>query len=253
MRTLSLIAFAGFLMLWGVYYYIRDNSSNPYLKKSDEASLLVSDSKEETLLSKKRRRDLDKIGNVINENSVNLDDATKEEIKEAKNKFDNKEGIKELQALLEQSYLDRNSSIKDIKRIQDEILERKNRLKLNPENTEKWDPKFVYYLMIQENYTYAEINLIKSLAENGLNMEEIEYINELTKEEAFMERIMAFKNQGDINRTVASFNKTKKPKEMDDFIDDPLNDGASIESKLIEMDYNQEEKEEMIYGNNQQQ
>ena len=124
-------------------------------------------------------------------------------------------------------------------------------MKVDVTNTEKWEPKFIYYLMLQENYTYAEINAIKSLQENGLNAEEINYITELVKEDGFKERIQAFKAQGDTGRAIASLKK--KPKEKDDFIDDPTIGQASMESKLIEMNYNQEEKEEMVYGNQQQQ
>lgn len=249
MRTISILAFTSFLLLWGVYYFLKDNKRNEKAQVTSSDVLEESLNKEGSVLSAKRKRDLDKIGAVINENNVRIDDDTREEIKTAKKGYETKEGVKELQAMLEQSYLDRNSSIKDIKRIQDAIIEKKNKLKETVTNTERWDPRFVYYLMIQENYTYAEINLIKSLAENGLNMEEIEYINELIREDSFMDRIMAFKSQGDVSRAVASFKKTKK-KEVDDFIDD-VSEGPSIEDKLIEMNYNQEEKEEMIYGNNQ--
>lgn len=247
-----MLAFASFLVLWGVYYFLKDNQTNPYVNNdSAEEQIVVGQKQESSILSKKRRRDLDKIGHVINENNVEIDEDIKEEIKVAKDKFDTKEGIKELQAMLEQSYLDRNSTVKDIKRLQDKIIEKKNKAREEVANTEKWDPRFVYYLMIQENYTYPEINLIKSLSENGLNAEEIEYINELIREDGFTERIMAFKSQGDVSRTVASFKKKQKPKEVDDFIDDPLNDGTKIEDRLIEMNYNQEEKEEMLYGANQ--
>lgn len=249
-----MLAFAGLVVLWGVYTYLRsDRLSTAALENegSEQEALSAPEAQKQSLLSKKHRRDLDKIGAVINENNVAIDDETKEEIKVAKEKFDHVEGVKELQAMLEQSFLDRNSTVKDIKRLQDKIIEKKNKLREEVSNTEKWDPRFVYYLMLQENYTYPEVNLIKSLTENGLNPEEIEYINELIREDGFTERIMAFKQQGDVGRTVASFSKKKKPKEVDDFIDDPLNDGTSIESKLIEMDYNQEEKEEMRYGANQ--
>lgn len=250
MRTLSIIAFTSFLLLWGVYFYLKDSDKKDAVAESENTEVLEQSlSKDGSLLSKKRRRDLDKIGAVINEDNAQIDESTKEEIKTNKTAYNAKEGVKELQQLLEQSYLDRASTVKDIKRIQGEIIERKNKLKETVANTEKWDPRFVYYLMIQENYTYAEINLIKSLAENGLNMEEIEYINELVREDSFIDRIMAFKQQGDVGRAVASFKKTKK-KEVDDFIDD-VSDGPSIEDKLIEMNYNQEEKEEMKYGNNQ--
>lgn len=253
MRTLALLAFASCLVLWGVYSYLKDNSQNPYVNNEASEEVIIDGQKTQqpSMLSQKRRRDLDKIGHVINENNVAIDEEVKEEIKVAKDKFDTKEGIKELQAMLEQSYTDRNSTLKDIKRIQDKIIEKKNKAREEVANTEKWDPRFVYYLMIQENYTYPEINLIRSLSENGLNTEEVEYINELIREEGFMERIMAFKQQGDVSRTVASFKKKSKPKEVDDFIDDPLNDGTKIEDKLIEMNYNQEEKEEMLYGANQ--
>ncbi|MBC7428981.1 MAG: hypothetical protein H7336_10240 [Bacteriovorax sp.] len=250
MRTISIIAFTSFLLLWGVYFFLKsDDKKDTALESANTEVLEKALSKDGTILSNKRRRDLDKIGSVINEDNVKIDEDTKEEIKTAKTAYNAKEGVKELQAMLEQSYLDRASTVKDIKRIQGEISERKNKMKQDVTNTEKWDPRFVYYLMIQENYSYAEINLIKSLAENGLNMEEIEYINELVRENSFMDRIMAFKQQGEVNRAVASFKKPKK-KEVDDFIDDVKN-GPGIEDKLIEMNYNKDEKEEMIYGNNQ--
>lgn len=249
MRTISILAFTSFLVLWGVYFFLKDNEKTNKVQVTDTQVLDEKLEKEGSVLSNKRKRDLDKIGAVINENNVRIDDKTREEIQTAKKGYETKESVKELQALLEQSYLDRNSSIKDIKRIQETIIEKKNKLKEVVSNTERWDPRFVYYLMIQENYTYAEINTIKSLSENGLNMEEVEYINELIREDSFMDRIMAFKAQGDVSRAVASFKKTKK-KETDDFIDD-VSEGPSIEDKLIEMNYNQEEKEEMIYGHNQ--
>lgn len=250
MRTISIIAFTSFLLLWGVYFFLKDKGIKSTADVSENTEALENSlAKDGSLLSQKRRRDLDKIGAVINEDNALIDESTKEDIKTSKTAYSAKESVKELQQLLESSYLDRASTVKDIKRIQDEIIERKNKLKEDVVNTEKWDPRFVYYLMIQENYTYGEINMIKSLSENGLNMEEIEYINELIREDSFTDRIMAFKQQGEVGRAVASFKKTKK-KEVDDFIDD-VSDGPSIEDKLIEMNYNQSEKEEMIYGNNQ--
>ena len=250
MRTMSIIAFASFLLLWGAYFLLKENRQTTAESAADVEVLEQDLTKKGSVLTAKRKRDLDQIGAVINEETVQLDDETKEQIKTAKAGYDTKEGLKELQAMLEQSYLDRNSSIKDIKRIQSDITEKKLKLKQEPTNTEKWDPRFVYYLMIQENYTYPEINMIKSLAENGLNMEEIEYINELIREESFTERIMAFKSQSEISgRTVAS--AKKKPKEVDDFITDVNDDGSTMEDKLIEMNYNESEREEMRYGNNQ--
>ncbi|MGZ3806835.1 MAG: hypothetical protein ACXVCE_02015 [Bacteriovorax sp.] len=254
MRTLSIMAFASFLVLWGVYSYLMDDTV-PVETTSIEVQTTgkkkpTKSEEPETLLTHKKRRELDKIGSVINEDNADIDYETRNQIKVAKKVYDNDQNLKDKQALLEQSYMDKSSSIKDIKRLQDVIIELKNKMKKEVANTERWDPKFVYYLMIQENYTYAEINQIKSLSENGLNAEEINYITELVKEDAFKERISAFKTQGDSGRAIASLKK--KPKEKDDFIEDPTIGQASMESKLIEMNYNQEEREEMVYGNSQQ-
>lgn len=258
MRTLSIMAFASFLVLWGVYSYLRNDEapvSGEQLtgmpSKEKWQKSMKENQDQDTLLTAKKRRELDKIGSVINEDNADIDHETKAQIQVAKKVYDNNQALKEKQALLEQSFMDKASSIKDTKRLQDEIAELKNKMKQEVSNTEKWDPKFIYYLMIQENYTYAEINMIKNLSENGLNPEEINYITELIKENAFKERIQAFKANGETGRAVAS--AKAKPKEKDDFIDDPTVGQASMESKLIEMNYNQEEKEEMVYGANQQQ
>jgi hypothetical protein len=247
------MAFASFLVLWGVYTFLRNDQApeeqvagtNATAKKS---GALADDS--DSLLTAKKRRELDKIGTVINEDNADIDHDTKAQIQVAKKVYDVKESLKEKQAMLEQSFMDKASTIRDIKRLQAEISELKVKTHQDVTNTEKWDPKFTYYLMMQENYTYAEINMIKNLSENGLNAEEINYITELVKEDAFNERIQAFKVNGDNGRAIASVKK--KPKEKDDFIDDPNVGQASMESKLIEMNYNQEEKEEMVYGANQQ-
>ncbi len=245
------MAFASFLILWGVYTFLKDDAaSNTQSHASRGNSTNTYQDASDSLLTQKKRRELDKIGTVINEDNAQLNPETREEIKVAKKVYDGNQNLKEKQAMLEQSFLDKASSVKDTKHLQEEIIEMKNKMKLDVANTEKWDPKFIYYLMIQENYTYAEINQIKSLSENGLNPEEINYITELIKEDAFKERIQAFKSQGDSGRAIASLKK--KPKEKDDFIDDPTTGGASMESKLIEMNYNQDEKEEMVYGNSQQ-
>ena len=107
--------------------------------------------------------------------------------------------------------MDRASSIKDIKHLQNKIVDIRNKAKTDALNTEKWDPKFIYYLMLQENYTYQEINNIKSLSDNGFNSEELNYINEQIKEASFEDRIKSLKGQGEIGRATASLmNKLKE-------------------------------------------
>lgn len=243
------MAFASFLVLWGVYSFLREDAApvNKFSGQGKPGNRLNANAPDSPIYQK-NRRDLDKIGNVINEDNVDISHETKDQIKVAKKVFDVAQNLKEKQEFLEQSFSDHASTIKDIKRLQNEIVDINSKLKTDSLNTEKWDPKFIYYLMMQENYTYQEINNIKSLSENGLNAEEVNYINDLIKEDAFMERVRSYKNQGESARSIAS--SKKKTKEKDDFFDSPK-ESESQESKLIEMNYNQEDKEEIVYGNNQ--
>ena len=251
MRTFSIIVFTGILFLWGAYFLLKDVGLTTAENKVANDSVEQDPNIEGSVLTKKRKYELDQIGAVINKDTVKLDAETRQKIKSAKAGYDSKEGVKELQALLEQSYLDSNSSINDIKRLQAQIIDLKLKLNQTPTNSEKWDPKFVYYLMMQENYTYPEINMIRSLAENGLNMEEIEYIKELILEDSFNEKIKSFKSKHEVDARAIAANKSKKKiKEVDEFITD-VDDGVAIEDKLIEMNYNESQKEEMRYGNNQ--
>lgn len=191
------------------------------------------------ILKENNIRNIDKIGDVINEDTVKLDKEIKDRIKQDKVKFDNEQNLKEKISLLEQSFLDKHSSIRDIKRLQSEIQDVKNKMKVEIHNTEKWDPMFVYYLMIQENYTYNEINQIKSLSENGISGEELNYINDLIKQESFKQQVLGYKNQGEVGRVVASLKKPSKPKEHDEFVDSPETASAA-EDSLIEMNYGQD-------------
>lgn len=255
MKTLSLVALTGFLVIWGVSLFVKDNNNlakNPHTKiQSSDNTKSTADNinDEETLLSEENIRELDKIGIVINEDNVEIDHEAKVKIKTERIVYEDQQTLKEKQVLLEQSFMDQNSSITDIKRLQDSIAQMKNKLKIDLNNSEKWDAKFIYYLMLQENYTFSEIDSIKSLSDNGLTPEEINFITDIVKEDSFMERIVNYKNQNEKGRNLAALRN--KPKEKDDFIDDPSNDGSSVESKLVEMNYNQEEKEEMLYGSNQ--
>lgn len=248
MRKLSLYAFFSFVALWGINLYIlHDKEFTPpkiakAKKTTREVAAVNTEKKEEQIsedpLTQKNYGNLEKIGDVINEKTAKIDDSTREQIKRDKVRFDNEENVKEKVVLLEQSFLDKNSSVKDIKRLQADIQDSKNKLKMEVNNTEKWDPMFVYYLMIQENYTYGEINQIKSLSENGISNEELNYINELVKEESFKKQVLGYKNHGEIGRVVASF-KRSGPKEKDEFVDNK-EVTSSAEEKLIEMNYGQQ-------------
>jgi hypothetical protein len=255
MRKLSLIALASFLFLWGLnLYVVRDEHF--FIPKLSEGSkkkvkrVVASETPDSPinseLLVPENVRELDKIGDVINEENVKIGAAEKEQIKKEKVKFDNDQNLREKVTMLEQSFLDKHSSVRDIKRLQSEIQDLKNKMKIEIQNTEKWDPMFIYYLMISENYTYMEINTIRSLQENGISKDELNYINDLIRQEAFKQQVLSFKNSGNIDKVVANLGK-KKAKEKDEFVGGDEN-APSLEDKLIEMNYGQEQKDEMIYG-----
>lgn len=197
-------------------------------------------------LKKKNVKDLDRLGEVFNEFNTTLSKEEIKQIKEDKAKYDLKEKLKNKSLELEKAYLAKNYSINEIKKIQSDVIDLKRKLNEEVENIEKWDPKFVYYLIINDNYTLSEINQMKNLSEHGLSQDEISYIKEYTQTSEFNERLGSFKENNEVVRKTASV-----PKEKDEYIDEPERETASLEDKLIEMDYNSEEKEEMAYGYNQ--
>jgi len=243
MKKFSLIAVGTFLVLCGVYFFLQPEQKKSIAKSSPKVEEIKQPV--ESIVTATSSRELDKIGVVINEENAKIDEETKTQIKKERKLYDQKRDLKEKEAMLEQSFLDRSSSVGDTKKIQEQVVDLKNKLDIPLKNTERWDPRFVFYLMIQENYTYGEINQIKSLTDNGISPEEQNFINDLIKQNPFNEKITAFKNQEGFSRAVAS--SSKKKREKDEFIEDD-SEHVSLESKLIEMNYNQDEKEEMAYG-----
>lgn len=202
--------------------------------------------KKQAYIGKQNAKDLDRLGEVYNEFNSTLSKEELKEIKDQKKKFDLKEKLKNKTQELEKAYLAKNYSVSEIKKLQGDVVELKRKLDMEVDNIEKWDPKFVYYLIINDNYTLSEINQMKNLGEHGLSQDEIEYIKEYTQTGEFNERLTGFKENSEVVRKTASV-----PKEKDEFVDAPENETASLEDRLIEMDYNPEEKEEMSYGYNQ--
>lgn len=249
MRKLSLATFTIFLATWAIFHFLKMDIES----KKDERELSRVDQIDEedskSILSNSRKNELDQIAAVINSKNVAIDSKTKSVIQKERVKYDNKKDLQNLVALLEQSYIDINGSVKDIKKIQDKIIKLKKEMGLDVVNSEKWDPRLVYYLMIQENYTYHEINLIHSLADNGISKDELEYIKELTRDEAFTKRINNFKNSEDAQRAIASY-KVPQYREKDEYIEG-MQDEVALEDKLIEMNYSDDEIMEMKHGYNQ--
>lgn len=249
MKKLSFLALSLFIVTWAISHFLRQDSEQSAQESvSNEDIYDGSLNSKKSLLTQKNKRSLDEIQAVINKDNVAISNDTKLAIKEKRKKYDAKKDLENLVTVLEQSYIDKNNTHKDIKKIQGKIKKLREELKNDILNTEKWDPNLVYYLMIQENYTYAEINLIKSLSENGINHEELEYIKEMVKEASFQERIKLFKNSDDAQRAIASY-KVPTYREKDEYVDDgrPV---TTIEDKLIEMNYSDEEIMEMQHGYN---
>ena len=243
MRKLSLMAFASFLILWGISNYL---GRRPVVTKKMQEQIIAPDQQPEqqddkqTLLTHAKKRQLDKIGEVINAKTVELDTRTKEKISLAKKDFDIKNDLRDKEKMLEQSFSDQNSTFQDIKALQNKIVDHKNKLKLEVKNSEKWEPGFVYYLMMNENYSYTDVNNIQSLSENGFNTEELNYISEVMRSKGFYEKVAEYKGQGEMKRKIAS---TYNPKEVkDEFNDTGEEEVISAEDKIIEMNYSNQQR-----------
>lgn len=228
------------------------DSEEEYLDTTEDANQVgagaqkSANQKNAQYLKKKNVKDLDRLGEVFNEFNTTLSKEELKQIKEDKVKFDLKDKLKNKSLELEKAYLAKNYSLSEIKKLQSEVIDLKRKLNVEVENIEKWDAKFVYYLIINDNYTLSEINQMKNLGEHGLSQDEISYIKEYTQTSEFNERLGSFKENNEVVRKTASV-----PKEKDEFIEESESETASLEDKLIEMDYNSEEKEEMAYGYNQ--
>lgn len=228
------------------------DSEEEYLDTTEETNQIgagaqkSANQKNAQYLKKKNVKDLDRLGEVFNEFNTTLSKEELKQIKEDKVKFDLKDKLKNKSLELEKAYLAKNYSLSEIKKLQSEVIDLKRKLNVEVENIEKWDAKFVYYLIINDNYTLSEINQMKNLGEHGLSQDEISYIKEYTQTSEFNERLGSFKENNEVVRKTASV-----PKEKDEFIEESESETASLEDKLIEMDYNSEEKEEMAYGYNQ--
>lgn len=252
MRNLSILAFTSFLILWGISSYLKglhaptNRSATKQVEHEEIASKdALKPSKainKISMLARANKKELDRIGEVINADNVEIDNTTKEKIQVAKKEFDVKTDLRGRERILEQSFADPNSSLADIKTIQNKIVDEKNKLKLEVKNTEKWEPRFVYYLLMNENYSYAEINQIQSLSENGFNTDELEYINELVKTKAFGQRIAEYKGQNEQTRRVASTAKDRERDMRDEYVEGSIADAPSLEEKMIEMNYSQQLK-----------
>ncbi len=248
------------LLLGGVFLHYKSQDTSLKDKKlsaslkdqvaeeasDDDLSVDTKSSHDGQFLNKKNAKQLDKLGEVFNEFNTTLSKDELKKMKEDRAKYDLKEALKEKTQELEKAYYAKNYSVNDLKRLQSEIVSLKRKLNLEVENIEKWDPKFVYYLIINDNYTLSEINQMKNLSEHGLSQDEIEYIKEHIQTAEFNQRLNAFKDSNETVRKTASV----QPKEKDEFNDEEKQT-ASLEDKLIEMDYNQDEKDEMTYGFNQ--
>lgn len=198
------------------------------------------------IINKKNLKKLDKIAEVINEKNLNISDDTKAQIKKEREIYDQKKTLSNLTEMLEKSFFDAQNSVEDIKSLQNKITKLKTALNLQVSNTEKWDPRLIYYLMIQENYNYNELNSIRKLEDNGISKDELAYIKEVTQGKTFQERIKDFKLDSDPSRKIAAYKP--KNRDKDEYIENDYDNSPTLEDKLIEMNYSVEEIQEMQQG-----
>lgn len=248
MKKMWLTLFVATFVLW---YFLNQKKeaivADVALDEDQQEEVITEITKPKSrIINKKNLKQLDKIAEVINEKNIKISDDTKDQIKKEREIYDQKKTLSNLTEMLEKSFYDSQNTVDDIKSIQNKITKLKQKLNLQVTNTEKWDPRLIYYLMIQENYNYNELNSIRKLEDNGISKDELAYIKEVTQEKTFQERIKDFKLDSDPSRKVAAYKP--KNRDRDEFIENDYDSSPTLEDKLIEMNYSVEEIQEMQKG-----
>jgi hypothetical protein len=147
---------------------------------------------------------------------------------------------------------------------------------------ENWTLEFIYYLVIKENFDLVDFRKVAKIGDFGFNSEEIKRMKDIALSKEFKREILSFKNvpthliEDDINnkentlqrleshnQELAKRSKNDKAYEDEDEKLKPFdelpeevkeqfllaeNEEIDLEEKLIEMDYTEDEIDEIVNG-----
>jgi hypothetical protein len=188
-KTYAHAALVVFLIVFGVKTYS--------LKVSHNLQSQITQSVEPHLESSKLSEVLSKLDDFEEKNVertlANLNETEEESISIKLNQLD------QLALELEQAYLESGNNFEVIGQIKRDILSLKEKEALELRNVEEWEIELVYFLIIEEQMTLEEINMMNS--PRDLNLNEVEWRTLITQSQSptFKKKIMDYKDVELIN------------------------------------------------------
>jgi hypothetical protein len=129
----------------------------------------------------------------VERNLANLNETEEENISIKLNQLD------QLALELEHAYLESGNNFEVISQLKRKILSIKEKESIESRNVEEWEIELVYFLIIEEQMTLEEINLMNSPSDLNLNEKEWQTLITQSQSPTFKKKIMEYKNVEIIN------------------------------------------------------
>ncbi len=162
------------------------------------------------------------------------------------------------------AYMASKNNLDNIRFIQNSIEQIRRNMEMSSFPTENWDPRLVFFLMIREGLQLEDIDQLENLADIGISPLDMKHVKYTMETDDFLREILIYKGVLDEDIEVA-IDKSNTSKRLDDALEKmnenremtiedakelaPL-DNMALEAKLVEMDYSDEEIEEITHGHN---
>lgn len=167
------------------------------LKVSKSLQSQITESRESPLDSSDVATVLTKLEEIDEKNVertlANLNETEEEDISIRLNQLD------QLALELEQAYLESGDNFEMITHLKSKIKGLKEKESLEVKNVEEWEIELVYFLIIEEQMTLEEINMMSSPSDLNLNEKEWSSLIAQSQSPTFKKKIMEYKNVEIIN------------------------------------------------------
>ena len=167
------------------------------LKVSKSLQSQITESRESPLDSSDVATVLTKLEEIDEKNVertlANLNETEEEDISIRLNQLD------QLALELEQAYLESGDNFEMITHLKSKIKGLKEKESLEVKNVEEWEIELVYFLIIEEQMTLEEINMMNSPSDLNLNEKEWSSLIAQSQSPTFKKKIMDYKNVEIIN------------------------------------------------------
>ncbi|MFT6070027.1 MAG: hypothetical protein ACJAT2_002460 [Bacteriovoracaceae bacterium] len=189
MKTYAHAALIVFLIVLGVKTYSLKVSRSLQSQITQSAPPLLESDQVAEVLSK--LEDIE--DRNVERNLANLNETEEENISIKLNQLD------QLALELEHAYLESGNNFEVISQLKRKILSIKEKESIESRNVEEWEIELVYFLIIEEQMTLEEINLMNSPSDLNLNEKEWQTLITQSQSPTFKKKIMEYKNVEIIN------------------------------------------------------